>query len=432
MRTPCVHPAEQHGKIAHVDLVLLPVVQQAYAEFSFHNQFSYVDETKVMHVLGEIRNESDTAMKNILITISFYDRQGNLLDEFQRVPALQVINPGESSPFEILYVDSQTVDMVANFTMSATGQETEPKEKQLKIISSNSRMDLLGTYYINAAARNEGQETATNVIMIATLYDRDGRVVAIGNALAEAGPGSSNMTAGSQAPFGISITEKLQTYKTARYSLVVDSDQYSSEAVILQASGPGVSGDNQTQSGCLIATAAFGSELASQVQQLRLFRDRIALKTAAGSSFMNVFNGWYYSFSPSVADYVRKSPWLQNAVRAMIYPLLGILALSTSVYDSLAFSGELGIVSAGVTASSLVGLLYFAPLGAALGIANRKMRWNLSKARLVLACSWAASIGAIALAEIAGIEAVMMFGTSLLVLSTISTVVIAIARAFRS
>ena len=176
-------------------VLVMPIVQQAYAEFSFYNQFSYVDETKIMHVLGEIRNESDTAMRNVLITISFYDREGNLLDEFRRVPALRVINPGESSPFEILYIDQQTVDRVANFTMSATGQATEPKEKQLTIISSNSRLDVLGTYYINAAARNEGQETATNTIMIATLYDNDGRVVAIGKALAEAGPGSSNMTA---------------------------------------------------------------------------------------------------------------------------------------------------------------------------------------------------------------------------------------------
>jgi hypothetical protein len=412
-------------------VLVLPAVQQAYAEFSFHNQFSYVDETRILHVLGEIKNESDTAMRNVLIRASFYDSEGNLLDEFQRVPAMQVINPGESSPFEILYIDSQTAGAVTNFTMSATGQATGPKEKALTVIPSNSRLDILGTYYINAAARNEGQETADNAIMIATLYDSGGRVIAIGKALAEAGRGSSNITAGSQAPFGIAITQKLQTYKTAQYSLVVDSDQYVSDAVVLQASGPGLSG-NQNQSGCLIATAAFGSELAPQVQQLRLFRDGIALKTSAGSSFMNVFNGWYYSFSPSVADYERQAPWLQSIVKTMIYPLLGILSLSTLVYDSLGFNSELGIVAAGTTASSLVGLLYFAPLGAALGIASRKRQWNMSRAGLVLACSWAASIIAIALAEVAAAEAIMMFGTSLLVLSAISTAVIAVARAFRS
>lgn len=414
-------------------ILVVPVAQQAYGKFSFQNQFSYVDETKIMHILGEIRNDSDSAMRNLLITITFYDKDGDLLEEFSRAPSLQVINPGESSPFEILYIDQKMVDRVANFTMSAAGQDTELKEKRLEIISSNSRLDVLGTYYINAAARNNGQEDAANVLMIATLYDKEGRVVAIGNALAEAGRGSSNMTAGSEAAFGFAITDKLQTYKTSRYALIADSDQYLSEPVKLPASGPGLSQpSNQTQSGCLIATAAFGDELAPQVQQLRLFRDGIALNTHAGSSFMNVFNAWYYSFSPAVAEYERQEPKLQNTVRILIYPLLVILSMSTVVHDAFSINNELGIVAAGLTASSLVGLIYFAPLGVALGITARKKNWHMSKARIVLACAWVASITALIIAEISGAEVVMMLGTSLLVLSAISTAVIAVARAIKS
>ncbi|HXG07874.1 MAG TPA: CFI-box-CTERM domain-containing protein [Nitrososphaera sp.] len=420
--------------IAALIITLLIVMQHAYADFSFHNQFSYIDETKIMHILGEIRNDSDSAMKNVRITISFYDSEGNLLDEYQRAPALQVINPGESSPFEILLLDSDTVERVANFTMTAQGQNTELKEKQLEIISSNSRLDILGTYYINAAARNNGQERADNAIMIATLYDKDGRVIAIGHALAEAGRGSSNITAGSEAPFGIVITDKLQTYKTARYSLVVDSDQYMSERVVLQASSPGLSqnnssDNNQNQSGCLIATAAFGSELAPAVQQLRLFRDEIALKTFAGSSFMNVFNAWYYSFSPTIAEYERQNSWLQSTVKVLIYPLLGILTISTHVYDAITFNDELGIVVAGITASLLIGLVYLAPLGAAIGIsARRNNRWTMSTASVVIAFAWVLSMVTIVVAQVTSAEVIMMTGASLLVLIAISTAVIAIAR----
>ena len=414
-------------------MLALPVAHQAYAQFSFHNTFSYIDDTKIMHVLGEVKNNSNSAMGNVLITISFYDADGNLLDEFSREPALQVINPGESSPFEILYIDQRAVDSVANFTMTAEGLDAELKEKRLEVISSNSRLDLLGTYYINTAARNYGQEDAANAIMIATLYDKEGRVVAIGEALAEAGMGSSNITAGSEAPFGIVITDKLQTYKTVKYSLVVDSNQYISDTVVLQASGPGVNPPgNQTQSGCLIATAAFGSELAPQVQQLRLFRDGTALKTSAGSSFMDVFNNWYYSFSPTVADYERNQPWLQNAVRALIYPLLGILAVSSSVHDSLSFNRELGIVVAGITASSLIGIVYLAPVGTMLGIEGKKRHWSMSKAWVILACTWAASLIAIIIAEVWIVDSLMMLGTSLVVLSAASTAVIALACVIKS
>lgn len=410
-------------------LALLVLPSQAFAEFSFQNQSSFIDETKLMHVFGEVRNESGEPVKDVVVRASFYDEEGGLLGEYQRQAELRVINPGESSPFEIIYLDSKTSGAVANYTLAATGNTTEAKEKSLKIVSSNSRLDLLGVYYINALVRNEGQETTTNSLLIATLYDKDGRVIAIGKALAEVGgPNISDVPPQSSAAFSIVVAEKLQTYKTASYSLVADSDQYVSDVVFLQASGPGTSSGNSTNSGCLIATAAFGSELTPQVQQLRLFRDGIALQTFAGSSFMSVFNAWYYSFSPAVADYERGQPWLQTAVKTSIYPLLGILGASTFVYDALAFNNELAIVAAGLTASSLIGALYFAPVAAVVGIAGKKKRWNFACAKYVLAGSWIAGASAVAVAELAKAPDAMMFGTSLLVLATIGTVVIGVAR----
>ena len=51
--------------------------------------------------------------------------------------------------------------------------------------------------------------------------------------------------------------------------------------------------------GCLIATAAFGSEMAPQVQFLREIRDNTVLQTESGSAFMTGFNQFYYSFQSS-------------------------------------------------------------------------------------------------------------------------------------
>ena len=60
--------------------------------------------------------------------------------------------------------------------------------------------------------------------------------------------------------------------------------------------------DKEQGGGCLIATAAYGSEMAPQVQFLRELRDNTVLQTQAGTSFMTGFNQFYYSFSPAVAD----------------------------------------------------------------------------------------------------------------------------------
>ncbi len=116
-------------------------------------------------------------------------------------------------------------------------------------------------------------------------------------------------------------------------------------------------------SGCLIATAAFGSELTPQVQYLRNFRDHYILSTSSGSAFMNAFNSIYYSFSPQVADYEREQPWLQATVKAALYPLFGILLAAERSHSLV--SGEAGAVLAGTTASALIGCIYLLPAGVA-------------------------------------------------------------------
>ena len=79
--------------------------------------------------------------------------------------------------------------------------------------------------------------------------------------------------------------------------------------------------------GCLIATAAFGSEMAPQVQFLRELRDNTVLQTQSGSSFMTGFNQFYYSFSPAVADLERENPAFKETVKLALTPLLTSLTL---------------------------------------------------------------------------------------------------------
>ena len=79
--------------------------------------------------------------------------------------------------------------------------------------------------------------------------------------------------------------------------------------------------------GCLIATAAYGSELAPQVQQLREIRDNQLMNTESGKSFMSGFNELYYTFSPTIADMERESPMFKEIVKAGLTPMLSTLAI---------------------------------------------------------------------------------------------------------
>jgi hypothetical protein len=79
--------------------------------------------------------------------------------------------------------------------------------------------------------------------------------------------------------------------------------------------------------GCLIATAAYGSEMAPQVQLLREIRDNQLMNTESGSAFMSGFNELYYSFSPYIADMQRENPMFKEVVKLGLTPMLSSLAI---------------------------------------------------------------------------------------------------------
>ena len=97
--------------------------------------------------------------------------------------------------------------------------------------------------------------------------------------------------------------------------------------------------------GCLIATATYGSEMATQVQQLREIRDNQLLNTESGKSFVNSFNDVYYSFSPIVADYERENPVFREAVKLAITPMISTLSImSYAESDSEVVSLGIGVI----------------------------------------------------------------------------------------
>jgi len=85
--------------------------------------------------------------------------------------------------------------------------------------------------------------------------------------------------------------------------------------------------ESEEGGGCLIATAAYGSEMSPQVQLLREIRDNQLMNTESGSAFMSTFNNVYYSFSPAIADMQRDSPILKEIVKVGLTPMISSLSL---------------------------------------------------------------------------------------------------------
>ena len=103
---------------------------------------------------------------------------------------------------------------------------------------------------------------------------------------------------------------------------------------------------------CFIATAAYGTPMADEVQVLRDFRDRYLVTTLPGRFVAEL----YYSASPPLAEFITQRPGLKPLVRIGLLPAVVIssVAVNTSVAAKTAMMVLLMLIAvvAGVWAAS--------------------------------------------------------------------------------
>ena len=121
--------------------------------------------------------------------------------------------------------------------------------------------------------------------------------------------------------------------------------------------------------GCLIATAAYGSEMATQVQLLREVRDNVLLGTSSGTGFMAAFNTFYYSFSPTVADWERQNPVFKEAVKMTLTPMLSTL----SILNYVDIHSDTEMLGYGIGIILLNAGMYFVAPAVVIVYAKRKL-----------------------------------------------------------
>jgi len=116
--------------------------------------------------------------------------------------------------------------------------------------------------------------------------------------------------------------------------------------------------DVEEGGGCLIATATYGSELSNHVQSLRELRDNKLLQTNSGSTFMMGFNNFYYTLSPTIADWERQNTAFKEIVKLAITPLL----YSLSILNYINIDSEEEVLGYGIGIILLnVGMYFIAP-----------------------------------------------------------------------
>lgn len=234
---------------------------------------------------------------------------------------------------------------------------------------------------------------------------------------------SITVTKGNDRVFGIplthtaigSVTIPYEFHEAGEYKVSIDVEGIVFQPIPTETASFAISVLKESQkNGCLIATAAFGSELAPQVQFLREYRDNTIMSTAVGSSFINAFNAVYYTFSPTVADVERNNPILQEAVKVGITPLLGILQITK--LSSVGY-GETSVLTSGMMASSLIGATYLWPAGLVTKSIREGTRSRIKIAMIMISVSLVLTLISIVIGNVQ----FEMISTSALVLSLVGT-----------
>ena len=137
---------------------------------------------------------------------------------------------------------------------------------------------------------------------------------------------------------------------------------------------------------------------------------------------MIAFNAWYYSFSPNVAGYLN-GHWIERTVmKGVLYPLIGILQLSSATFSATSSFPELAVLFSGLVATSLIGAVY---LGLPLSLVRarvRRLRGSEVQGRLVwaLAVLLLGGVTVLGLGELLASMTVLMIASVMVVLSALT------------
>ena len=207
--------------MTYIIKAFLLFLQPAFADVFIQNDQPYIDDDGTLHIVGEIENNTNVPLNQIKITAKLLDGDGFQIGQISGETTTNVLMPGMNSGFDII-ITGYDLHAITNYDLEFDYKITDPKNQAIEIISSELKNDGQGNLVISGMLENQGEITANMINVIATLYDRDGNVVAISNIRLQ----PDFLRAGDSTFFIVPIYEKSQAVHVVDYTLIAESDEY--------------------------------------------------------------------------------------------------------------------------------------------------------------------------------------------------------------
>jgi hypothetical protein len=163
----------------------------------------YVDDVGCLSFVGVVKNTGTVSLEYVKPIVVLRDAQGAVIASEFTFADLDVIEPGEMSPFILVFIDD--VDGWTDYEVTVEAEEALYSEpyKDLEIISHSGRADEQADYVVQGEVKNTGSEDAVFVGISAAFYDADNNVVATVYAFTT----DHTVVAGGTSPFEIIVYE---------------------------------------------------------------------------------------------------------------------------------------------------------------------------------------------------------------------------------
>ena len=116
----------------------------------------------------------------------------------------------------------ENVGQTNHYVLDLDYKVTQPKSQVIEITSSEIIRGQFDNIIIQGIVVNNGDATANMVKVTATLYDRDGNIVAVSQDRTE----PDYLRASDESFFMVTVHDKLQADKVVDYSLIAESEEY--------------------------------------------------------------------------------------------------------------------------------------------------------------------------------------------------------------
>ena len=206
-------------KLSLLLILVVFAVPNAFAEVYIDNDHKYLGDDGTIHIVGEIINESDKPINQVEITAIFYSDDRSVY-QTSTENLTSIIMPEMKGVFDLTVTED--IGNIDHYTLDVDFKVTQPKEQVIEITSSEFTYGPVDNIAIQGTVANNGEITANMVKVIATLYDRDGNVIAV----SQTNTKPDYLRASDESFFLIPILDKTQASEMVDYSLVAESEEY--------------------------------------------------------------------------------------------------------------------------------------------------------------------------------------------------------------